>query len=39
MQVENISFSAHAIAKGIINLLIYLNIESIVFGHDDELKM
>lgn len=39
MQVENISFSAHADAKGIINLLRHLNTENIVFVHGDGTKM
>jgi integrator complex subunit 11 len=39
MQVENISFSAHADAKGIINLLRHLNMESVVFVHGDGAKM
>ena len=39
MQVENISFSAHADAKGIINLLRHLNMETVVFVHGDGAKM
>ena len=39
MRVENISFSAHADAKGIINLIRHLNPERIVFVHGDKFKM
>lgn len=36
MKVESISFSAHADAKGIINLIRELNAENIVFVHGDK---
>lgn len=39
MRVENISFSAHADAKGIINLLRHLQAEKVVFVHGDKQKM
>lgn len=39
MNVENISFSAHADAKGIINLIRHVNAEKIVFVHGDKQKM
>lgn len=39
MKVENISFSAHADAKGIINLIRHVNAENIVFVHGDKEKM
>lgn len=39
MAVENISFSAHADAKGIINLLRNIDPDEIVFVHGDKMKM
>lgn len=39
MKVESISFSAHADAKGIINLIREVNAENIVFVHGDREKM
>mgnify|MGYP000843960589 FL=1 len=39
MRVANISFSAHADAKGIINLLRHLDAETVVFVHGDKAKM
>lgn len=39
MRVTNISFSAHADAKGILNLLRHLEPENIVFVHGDKAKM
>ena len=39
MRVENISFSAHADAKGIIGLIRHVNAENIVFVHGDKQKM
>lgn len=39
MTIENISFSAHADAKGIINLIRHVNAENIVFVHGDKQKM
>lgn len=39
MSIENISFSAHADAKGIINLIRHVNAENIVFVHGDKHKM
>jgi integrator complex subunit 11 len=39
MKIENISFSAHADAKGIINLIRFVNAENIVFVHGDKQKM
>lgn len=39
MRVENISFSAHADAKGIISMIRHVNAESIVFVHGDKQKM
>ena len=39
MKIENISFSAHADAKGIINLIRHVNAENIVFVHGDKQKM
>lgn len=39
MRIANISFSAHADAKGIINLLRHLDAEAVVFVHGDKSKM
>lgn len=39
MRIVNVSFSAHADAKGIINLLRHLNAQAIVFVHGDKIKM
>jgi len=39
MRVVNVSFSAHADAKGIINLLRNIDPESIMFVHGDRTKM
>ena len=39
MRVENVSFSAHADAKGIINLLRNVDPEEIIFVHGDKTKM
>jgi integrator complex subunit 11 len=39
MRIENISFSAHADAKGILNLLRHLDPENVVFVHGDKAKM
>ena len=39
MRIENVSFSAHADAKGIINLIRNIDPEEIVFVHGDRMKM
>lgn len=39
MRVENVSFSAHADAKGIINLLRNIDPDEVIFVHGDKIKM
>lgn len=39
MKVVNVSFSAHADAKGIINLIRNIDPENIMFVHGDKTKM
>ena len=39
MRIENISFSAHADAKGILNLLRNVDPDEVVFVHGDKTKM
>ena len=39
MKVVNVSFSAHADAKGIINLLRNIDPENVMFVHGDKMKM
>ena len=39
MRIENISFSAHADAKGILNLLRNVDPDEVVFVHGDKNKM
>jgi integrator complex subunit 11 len=39
MKVANVSFSAHADAKGIINLIRNIDPDEIVFVHGDKFKM
>ena len=39
MKIANVSFSAHADAKGIINLLRNIDPENIMFVHGDKFKM
>ena len=39
MRVTNISFSAHADAKGIINMARNIDPENIMFVHGDKTKM
>lgn len=39
MKIVNVSFSAHADAKGIINLLRNIDPENIMFVHGDKTKM
>lgn len=39
MSVKNVSFSAHADAKGIINLLRNIDPDEVIFVHGDKAKM
>jgi integrator complex subunit 11 len=39
MSVRNVSFSAHADAKGIINLLRNIDPDEVIFVHGDKAKM
>ena len=39
MKVQNVSFSAHADAKGIINIIRNINPDEIIFVHGDKHKM